>query len=91
VCSLKNQHFQLKVIASGGIQNGLDIAKAVAFGADMTGMARPMLQALEAGGPRHLEYLLEKIGMELRGAMFLTGSRSIGDLQRQQLILKRND
>jgi isopentenyl-diphosphate delta-isomerase len=90
VCNLKNQHPLLKVIASGGIHNGLDIAKAIAFGADVAGMARPMLQALEAHGVRGLEQLIDATGMEIRGAMFLTGSRSIQDLQRQQLILKRN-
>ncbi len=88
VCSLKDQHPSLKVMASGGIQNGLDIAKSVAFGADLAGMARPMLIALESGGVQALDRLIGKIDMELKGAMFLTGSRSLVDLQRQQLILK---
>jgi len=89
VCSLKLQHPSLRVIASGGIQNGLDIAKSIAFGADVAGMARPMLIALETRGVKGLTALIETIEMELKGAMFLTGSRSIQDLQRQQLILKQ--
>jgi isopentenyl-diphosphate delta-isomerase len=88
VCSLKDQHPSLKVMASGGIQNGLDIAKSVAFGADLAGMARPMLIALESGGVQALDRLIGKIDMELKAAMFLTGSKTLVDLQRQQLILK---
>jgi isopentenyl-diphosphate Delta-isomerase len=88
VSSLKEQHPALKVIASGGIQSGLDIAKSVAFGADLAGMARPMLLALESGGVPALNGLMDNIAMELKGAMFLTGSKSLPDLQHQQLILK---
>jgi isopentenyl-diphosphate delta-isomerase len=88
VCSLKQQHPSLKVIASGGIHNGLDVAKSIAFGADLAGMARPMLLALESGGIRGLDQLVSKIEMELKGAMFLTGSKSLQDLKQQQLILK---
>jgi isopentenyl-diphosphate delta-isomerase len=76
----------LSVIASGGLANGLDVAKAIALGAGMTGVARPMLKALEGGGPAGLLKELETWEMELKGAMFLTGSRTLGDLQRQKLI-----
>ncbi len=87
VSGLKQQHPSLKLIASGGIRNGLDIAKSIAFGADLAGMARPMLVALETGGKKRLLDLIDTIGMELKGAMFLTGSRSVSELQNQQLIL----
>jgi len=88
VCSLKQQHPSLRVIASGGIWDGLDIAKAIAFGANLAGMARPMLLALESGGVQRLTQLIDTIEMELKGAMFLTGAKSLHDLQSQQLILK---
>jgi isopentenyl-diphosphate delta-isomerase len=89
VCSLKQQHPSLKVISSGGIHNGLDIAKSLAFGADLAGMARPMIVALESGGVQALHSLISKIEMELKGAMFLTGSKTLTDLQHQQLMLKQ--
>jgi isopentenyl-diphosphate delta-isomerase len=87
VCSLKGQFSSLRVIASGGIKNGLDIAKAVAFGADMAGIARPLLKALETAGKRGLEESIDKIGVELKSAMFLTGSRTIEQLAQQRLTL----
>jgi isopentenyl-diphosphate Delta-isomerase len=88
VCSLKNQSTSLTVIASGGITSGLDIAKAIAFGADVAGAARLMLKELEAGGTKALLQKISGWEMELKGAMFLTGSRTVADLQAQQLVLK---
>lgn len=88
VSALKQQHPKLTVISSGGVASGLDVAKSIALGADMAGAARPMLKALEKGGKRGLLRELEVWTMELRGAMFLTGSRTIEELGRQQLIIK---
>ncbi len=88
VCSLKTQTPSLTVMASGGIASGLDVAKAIAFGGDLVGAARLMLRELEAGGTKALLTMVAEWEMELKGAMFLTGSRTIMDLQAQQLVLK---
>ncbi len=88
VCSLKIQAPSLTVIASGGIAGGLDVAKAIAFGGDVAGAARLMLRELEAGGTKALLGTIAAWEMELKGTMFLTGSRTIADLQAQQLVLK---
>jgi isopentenyl-diphosphate delta-isomerase len=88
VCSLKDQHPSLMVIASGGISGGLDIAKAIAFGASLAGMARPLIKALESRGVRGLTELITTVEMELKGAMFLSGCSSVEELQHQQLILR---
>jgi len=88
VCSLKTQVPSLTVIASGGVTNGLEIGKSIAFGADLAGSARPMLRALETGGKDFLLSTISKWEHQLKGAMFLTGSRTIQDLQRQQLVLR---
>jgi len=74
------------VIGSGGITNGLEAAKAIALGADIAGAARPMLQALDTGGVRGLRSMIESWIHQLRGAMFLTGSATIEELQRAQII-----
>ncbi len=88
VCSLKDRHPALTVIASGGINSGLDIAKAIAFGANLAGMARPLIKVLELRGVRGLVDFVDSVEMELKGAMFLTGSATIERLQHQQLILR---
>jgi isopentenyl-diphosphate delta-isomerase len=76
------------LIASGGIQNGLDMAKAIVLGADLAGAARPFLQALRQGGPRGLRRFVDGWERQFRGAMFLTGARTLPDLQRQTLMLR---
>lgn len=88
VCSLKTEHRSLSVISSGGIASGFDVAKSVAFGADLAGAARPMITTLEKKRKKGLTAMIQRWEMELRGAMFLTGSRTIKDLQDQQLVLR---
>jgi isopentenyl-diphosphate delta-isomerase len=83
--ALKGRPHQFFLIASGGIVTGVEAAKCIALGADLAASARPMLQALARGGPRSLRRLLEAWTFQLRGAMLLTGSRTLGDLQRASL------
>lgn len=76
------------LIASGGINNGFDIAKAIALGADMGASARIVLQKLEASGTEGVELMLKEWFEQIRRIMFLTGCRTIKDLQRINLINK---
>jgi isopentenyl diphosphate isomerase/L-lactate dehydrogenase-like FMN-dependent dehydrogenase len=75
-------------MASGGVANGLDMGKSIAFGADLSCTARPMLKALESGGKEFLLATISQWEHQLKGAMFLTGSRTIQELQQQQLVLR---
>jgi isopentenyl-diphosphate Delta-isomerase len=85
VASLKRGHPALRVIASGGLTTGLDSAKCFALGADLVASARPVLMALHKGGIRGAKKFIEAWSMELRAAMFLTGARTLADLQRTPL------
>ncbi len=78
------------IIGSGGITNGLEMAKAIALGASMTAAARPMLRALEKNGPRGLRTLIDAWIAQLRGAMFLTGSGTLAQLKRAELYRIEN-
>jgi isopentenyl-diphosphate delta-isomerase len=74
------------VIASGGIRSGLDIAKGLAFGADLCGMALPLLApAMESD--EVLAEAIDAIHRELTVAMFLTGSARVADLRKAPLYL----
>lgn len=72
------------VVASGGLQSGLDLARAIRLGASAGAMARLLLQAAEEGEASILG-LLTTLRLELRVAMFATGSRTLADLRRTPL------
>lgn len=76
----------LKVIGSGGVRSGLDIAKAVALGADAVGLAYPFFKAIMEG-QETLEMAVTQIMSELRTAMFLTGARNIDELKQTSLVI----
>lgn len=86
VCALRSLQPALTVIASGGIGSGLDVAKSIALGADLAAAARPILKVLEQGGTKALLAEVDAWARQLRGAMFLTGSRTVKDLQTKQLV-----
>ncbi len=75
------------VFASGGMTSGLDAAKAIALGATAAGFARPVLKALDAGGPAGAEALLDRIETELRCAMLLVGARDLGALREVPRVI----
>jgi len=67
------------LIASGGVRNGIDVAKALTLGAGAVGIAGPLVRAAAAGDDR-LEETVEVILEELRLAMFCVGARRVADL-----------
>ncbi len=75
------------VIATGGIRNGLDVARAVALGAHAAGIARLVLQALDKGGVNGALAFLARVATELRTAMLLTGSADLRELRRARYVL----
>jgi isopentenyl-diphosphate delta-isomerase len=75
------------IFATGGIMNGVDVAKAVALGATAAGMARPALQAFESGGREGAVAFFEQTERELRTVMLLTGCRTLEDLRRTPRVV----
>ncbi len=73
------------VIASGGLKDGLDLAKAIRLGADLGGFAGGILDAAMTGG----EALADRLGIvveQLRIACFCTASRTLSDLKQARLV-----
>jgi isopentenyl-diphosphate delta-isomerase len=77
----------LGVCATGGVSNGLTIAKAIALGATAGGIARPFLQAHARGGIDAVRNMAQRIIDEIRIAALLTGSRTMTDLQHASIII----
>jgi isopentenyl-diphosphate delta-isomerase len=74
------------VIASGGIRSGLDMAKALALGADLCGMALPLL-APALKGDEDVAMAIDTFHQQLDVAMFLTGSARISDLKKARMYV----
>jgi isopentenyl-diphosphate delta-isomerase len=76
-----------KLIASGGVRNGIDAAKAVALGADMAGIARPFLKAADLSAQAVID-VGEVIREQLRIAMFAAGARNLGALRSPSCLVE---
>lgn len=72
------------IVASGGIRTGVDVAKALALGADLAGIAQPLLEPATRSADAVTEALTE-ILEGLRIAMFATGSRTVVALREALL------
>jgi isopentenyl-diphosphate delta-isomerase len=73
--SLKMSQVGLPLIASGGIRNGLDVTRAISIGADICGMAWPLLSAASKGYDELCSELSSVIE-EVRMGLFLSGAES---------------
>lgn len=63
------------LVASGGVRTGLDVAKAIALGADVCGLALPFFRAQQAGGADAVVAAIDTIVSTLRATMLLCGAR----------------
>ncbi len=73
------------LIASGGLRNGLDVAKAIALGANLAGLAWPFLQAA-AESETAVDTLSEILMAELSTTLFCTGNRTLEQLQHSGVL-----
>lgn len=77
----------LELIASGGLRDGLDMAKAIALGARLCGAALPIYRAYRTAGIDGAMTLIDEFIDGITAAMLLTGSRTIADLAQQPLVV----
>lgn len=75
----------MKIIASGGLRSGVDIAKCIALGAQMGGMAGPFLKAAARSLDETLQTIHE-LQREIQVCMFAAGAGNIAELQRTKLL-----
>jgi isopentenyl-diphosphate delta-isomerase len=85
ILNVRNVDQDIPLIASGGVRTGVDIAKCIALGADIGGMASPFLKAAAISGDETL-LTIREIKQEIQGAMFAAGVKDIEALFALKLI-----
>ena len=78
---------EIPLIASGGLRNGLDVAKAIALGADISGLAWPFLQAA-AESVDAVDALVQLLIAEITTVLFCTGNASLYQLKHSDALQK---
>jgi isopentenyl-diphosphate delta-isomerase len=76
-----------KIVGSGGVYNGLDAVKSILLGADMVGMALPILKSQIKGGAKGIENYLLNYRQEMLIASYLTGCKSIEELNKEEYVV----
>lgn len=85
ILNVKKVAPRMRVFASGGIRDGLDIAKCMALGATLGGMAGNFLKAAAVS----TEKAVERIRLtqeQIRVSMFASGSLTLSDLSPEKLV-----
>src|SRR5438552_660448 len=86
ICIVEAGIARLPLIATGGVRNGLDVARALALGATLVGMGFPFLKAASESYEKVCE-LLETVVAELLVAMQLSGANSVAGMQRTDIVV----
>ena len=82
-------HRKGRILASGGLRSGLDLAKALALGAHAGGFALPVVRAARIGGSVAVVAVLKGYERALKTTMMLTSSRTVADLRKAPLDASR--
>jgi isopentenyl-diphosphate delta-isomerase len=80
------QAVNLPVIASGGVRNGMDMAKALALNACLASVSQPALKTAVKSA-KDTENMLSLLIEELRNVMFLVGAEKVDQLARVPVLV----
>ncbi len=76
-----------RIIGSGGVRSGVDMAKAIALGASMTGAARPFLESVVRDGETGLRRRIRAFHESFKICLFLTDSRTVEELRSSKKVI----
>jgi lactate oxidase len=73
------------IIMDGGVRRGQDVFRALALGADVVAMGRPLLYGMALGGIQGVQAVYTRLKAELQMVMQLAGTASIRDITRSYI------
>lgn len=85
---IREQNRDIPLIASGGLRNGMEVAKAIAMGADLAGLAFPFLQAASESTAA-LEELIQLLLSEIKTVLFCTGNADLVSLRASNSLKRK--
>lgn len=77
---------RLVVMMDGGVREGTDVFKAIAYGARLVFVGRPVLWGLAVNGQQGVEDVLKLLKLEFDRAMALSGTNSLAEITRDFVI-----
>ena len=87
ITDIRALNSDIPLIASGGLRKGVDVAKAIALGADLSGLAWPFLQAA-AESEESLHILVDILIAEITTVLFCTGNTNLSELKKSGSLEK---
>ncbi len=75
------------IIASGGVWDGVKAVKNLVLGADMVGLAKPVIELLIKKGLEEAMKYLDEYIETMKTVMFLTGMRNIKEAKEKPVVL----
>jgi len=85
IVSVRQALPDIQLIASGGVRSGVDIAKAIALGADLGAFGQPLLAAALESSAKVIEFIAGVIH-ELKVSMLCVGAADLTALRKAPLV-----
>ncbi|EDV9433409.1 lactate oxidase [Salmonella enterica subsp. enterica] len=80
---------RVPVIFDSGVRRGSHVFKALASGADIVAVGRPVLYGLNLGGAQGVASVIEQLNKELTINMMLGGARNIEQVKTTRLLTEK--
>ena len=83
---MKPYRHEIKLIASGGIRSGIDMAKSIILGASLCGVARPFLNPARESADA-VRAVIRRLKKEFLTTLFLLGAGKVGDIKENEGLI----
>ena len=87
--AIRSKKLSCMLVGSGGLRNGLDVAKVIRIGADMGAAAQPFLDPARSSVNKTMQ-IIESWEKDFKIAMFSTGSHNVAKLKTAKLLTGGN-